>query len=771
MELILLPLLLLAGLLTTLDGGSDGGDVSGAGDDDDRLEGSCNDQIAGGAGDDLLTLSENAVGFGGEGDDTLNASDEATAYGRAGDDSLTGSDNATIMGGDGNDSLTGSDAASLWGGAGDDTLLHSGDGQVHAGAGNDELTLTGLGAVVYGGDGDDSFLVTNGAAEFGAAIYGGAGVDTYIADHAANGGANIYLPDWDASDQLGIVLGTDDLSRFRFSVHPGSADGSDGTGGDITEVRLTETLADGATASTSFWLRGTYGYDVRNITLYGEDTDDELDGRAIFGDNDLIEASGSETVRGGIGNDDLTLTEQSTGLGGVGNDTLEAFDDATGYGLAGNDQLVGWDNATIMGGDGNDLLSGADDARAWGGAGDDRLFVYGDAVAYGGAGDDWLLGSGNAVLDGGTGEDTLIAANTPSGDFLTEATGGAGSDLFVIGDVQFGATTGDQIYTSTPMDITDFDPAQDQLGIVADPRILSGLEIVHSYSAPLGVTTVQLRDTSDYNTVAAFTLQGQHQIDPSDIAFFSDRNLTPIDFDFTGTAGNDSFAGSGHPAGTSVATGGAGDDSLRLDQGAVYGGAGDDTLTGQDRLDGGAGDDLIQLRTSEIQSQPRFVGEAYGGDGNDTLEAWEEDAFTSNGLVLDGGAGDDLIRINQSGAVTADGGDDIVVSTLNGGTITLGAGQDTLAVDVDDERGTTALTDFDPTTDELSILVPQADRAATSISLSTDATSGFVSLQITTGDTVQTLVLQGITSGVSLSSVRLYADEAALMAGTSYATA
>jgi hypothetical protein len=66
MELILLPLLLLACLFTMMDGGSDeAGGTSSSSDGEDRLEGTGDDRIAGGSGDDLLTLADQSTGWGG----------------------------------------------------------------------------------------------------------------------------------------------------------------------------------------------------------------------------------------------------------------------------------------------------------------------------------------------------------------------------------------------------------------------------------------------------------------------------------------------------------------------------------------------------------------------------------------------------------------------------------------------------------------------------------------------------------------------------------
>lgn len=229
-------------------------------------------------------------------------------------------------------------------------------------------------------------------------------------------------------------------------------------------------------------------------------------------------------------------------------------------------------------------------------------------------------------------------------------------------------------------------------------------------------------------------------------------------------SGNDQVAGGASaymltPFDNSVGPGGEGNDTLNAsDDASPYGRAGDDSLTGwyATSLWGEDGDDTILHRDD---------GTVRGDAGDDSI------TLLGAGTVADGGAGNDLICINQSGTVIAGDGGDTVVTTLRGSEVTLGAGQDLLAVALDDENGTHRVTDFYPAADELGIKLPKADRAGTSISLVTDGLTGFSALQIKTGDAVKSRVLQGITSGVSLCSIRLYADEAALVAGTSYATA
>ncbi|WP_299606021.1 hypothetical protein [uncultured Tateyamaria sp.] len=124
-------------------------------------------------------------------------------------------------------------------------------------------------------------------------------------------------------------------------------------------------------------------------------------------------------------------------------------------------------------------------------------------------------------------------------------------------------------------------------------------------------------------------------------------------------AGDDMILGSGTLAfdafQASVSTG-AGDDliDLNLDSSSVHGGDGNDTITvrgaGSDVF-GDAGDDLIDI-TSDGD-----VMNAYGGEGNDTLQSGPPgtapyNSSASDNLNLYGGDGDDLIYVNGPSSST-----------------------------------------------------------------------------------------------------------------------
>ena len=210
MEFLLLPLLVRVGLRPPLDGGDDTAGAGAEPGDNDRLAGSGTDRVFGGEGDDDLTLTDEATGFDGVGNDTIRASGNATGFGLDGDDSLLGRDTATVMGG-----------------AGDDMLVCS------------------AGAVVS-------------SPEAGAGIH--------VLDQAAGGGnPGFGYQSRDAGDRFALHLGSNDLSAFRFSVTSGSEDGASGPDGDITELTISETLADGTTADSVLSFRGVCDLNLRGI--------------------------------------------------------------------------------------------------------------------------------------------------------------------------------------------------------------------------------------------------------------------------------------------------------------------------------------------------------------------------------------------------------------------------------------------------------------------------------------------------------------------------
>ncbi|GAA2293311.1 calcium-binding protein [Streptomyces kunmingensis] len=127
------------------------------------------------------------------------------------------------------------------------------------------------------------------------------------------------------------------------------------------------------------------------------------------------------SVRGGTGDDTISVGAAAVVLGDDGADTVRATGGgAVVQGGIGNDTIdADGDGSSVSGGPGNDVIhGGADDQNLSGDDGNDRIhggtgndWLYGgkgDDILYGNSGDDTLYGnSGNDALYGGPGRDTL----------------------------------------------------------------------------------------------------------------------------------------------------------------------------------------------------------------------------------------------------------------------------------------------------------------------------------------------------------------------------
>jgi Ca2+-binding RTX toxin-like protein len=239
----------------------------------------------------------------------------------------------------------------------------------------------------------------------------------------------------------------------------GPDDGSEGGAGDpaaeLPEDFLTQVFA------------GTNG-----LILAGQDADDSLYGTAA--DDQIGGRAGDDSLFGGAGHDDLHGAEGADSLsGGAGQDTLHGGDgddrlagddgDDLLFGQAGDDSLTGGNGQdSLHGGPGQDSLEGGDGADALHGGLDNDTLSGGPGAdtLFGGAGDDlligWQAGDDPALpdadyLNGGDGADTIIAGD---GDIITS---GRGPDLLMLGH-----------WISDPVQIIDFDPAEDRLLVIHD---------------------------------------------------------------------------------------------------------------------------------------------------------------------------------------------------------------------------------------------------------------------------------------------------------------
>ena len=217
------------------------------------------------------------------------------------------------------------------------------------------------------------------------------------------------------------------------------------------------------------------------LTIFGDPRDENLNGN---GGNDSISGAAGGDFLGGRGGDDVLDGGEGDDYlyGGAGADTLVggAGSDAV-HAEAGNDALDGGDGAdTLFGHQGDDSLSGGvgNDSLLGGDGFDSLLGGAGDDALDGGFGRDLLAGGqGSDIVDGGEGSDT-IWGQWPDGsddetDFLN---GGAGDDLLMLGAGDFGnGGTGADMFglldigpNDPPMEITDFNPAEDALVVLFD---------------------------------------------------------------------------------------------------------------------------------------------------------------------------------------------------------------------------------------------------------------------------------------------------------------
>jgi Ca2+-binding RTX toxin-like protein len=492
---------------------------------------------------------------------------------------------ANFTGTAGNDKLTGTPDSDTF------DLTAGGHDKAHGAGGNDVFLFGGaLDArdIIGGGDGNDTVALDG---------------DYSIAFNAAFGATftsveNLTLA---AGHHYSLSFDMDLAAITTFHV-----DGSALTAGDA--LTFYETTDDDHTGSLllqgDFIVEGGGGNDRIGVvggaqaTLLGGAGDDELTAYAAQGvlkggagndhltswwgghtalnggdGNDTIDSQGIDTVRGGRGDDAISIAVHGQGPqavdGGLGFDTLSIDDagkvvlttDKHGHSVlttSAGDALVsgieafhirgGMDNI-ITTGNGNDVIGG---------------LILGNNTIDAGGGDDIVdlseVGTGADVLRGGHGNDTLIAAS----QFLTMS-GGTGNDTLdsggdwrsnlTIGTIKGGA--GDDHITSTGFDT-----------IVGG----SGHDIVTFNYQGLDYEPLTFHEVSK----SAVTDMAGYYIDYS--VWHAHTSVTGVEaFDITGSVlddafstlhGNDRLDGD---LGNDTLSGGAGDDTL-------IGGAGADTL-------------------------------------------------------------------------------------------------------------------------------------------------------------------------------------------------
>ena len=347
--------------------------------------------------------------------------------------------------------------------------------------------------------------------------------------------------------------------------------------------------------------------------------------------------------------------------GGAGDDSIDS-----GYlgarsvdGGAGNDRIL----ASAIGNGGFEYS---------GGTGDDRISAQntGTISMFGDEGNDTLnFFNGDGTVSGGDGNDLIISNNND-----IEMTGGSGTDAFAL-----------KLGSDTDV-ITDFTPSADTLFVTYNDSyqtapLASDLSFRQLPEGEANAPAVEVvLDLGDGEEEVMAILLGDY-----DLADLNTNDVTIVQRAMLEDAFNSTVT-SGATAGDDTLTGTGANDIINALAGddLVEGRDGSDTIHGQEGADtilGGAGDDFISTGDDTIVYDNTVPGpidrgpedEAFGGIGDDTIEAGERDAelFGEDGndvllggsagvQILDGGAGDDTLIAGDA---------DRVVQTPLGGVI------------------------------------------------------------------------------------------------------
>jgi Ca2+-binding RTX toxin-like protein len=406
-------------------------------------------------GFDVTGFAAGATTFvGGVGADTFT--------GGSGADSITGGITGvdSIDAGDGRDTIVFADAtdiatdATVIGGLGNDTIsiADSGAGVVDS---NFEDVDT-VEALVFTGGGNVSAILETQAQQAGiVSVFGGVGNDFFDASSAAYNTTGVYFQ---GNGGFDFLVGGDSIDKFVFA-----------------------TVAD---LNSAFLVVGGNGNDTislttDNQTVVDADFTDVLTVEALTffdgtGSSAVLagtaDAAGIDAVYGGTGNDSLTVDSTiytaPTFVGSTGTDALSLSNSGvinlTAAFFANLSSVESFYTADGT----NDITFGNNGLLTiTGGTGDDKLDASAMTSAVtlmGGLGADTLIGgSVGSRQQGWTGSSTSNSTNTAG--FSDTLTGGAGADVFVLGDttdVAYGGSSDSTLYTNAK--IVGFDFAQDK---------------------------------------------------------------------------------------------------------------------------------------------------------------------------------------------------------------------------------------------------------------------------------------------------------------------
>ncbi|NBZ88785.1 calcium-binding protein [Stagnihabitans tardus] len=449
------------------------------------------DSLYGGLGDDLLVGDRGDVIDGGAGRDLFQSTFRASVMPAL---SLSLSQDSWIrFGGAQSIRLVGIEVIEMTGSSGADTITAGAGNDTFLGRGGADVVALGGGNDLFEGDFQAAFVADGGAGNDRIDIYG------IVADVTATSIGGVSVTSGGVTrmaqnfESLGLYFG---LVNVTFT---GGASHDLLVGGAETSRHVIDMGAGDDRVQITGQARIDLGYGHDTATLTGS-------GRVVGGyGNDSLwgNGDGGKTLLGGIGNDDLFLSQGSGALyGGTGNDTLSAsagiaagaiLDGGAGIdtvflagpspvtgsfvgadyvsgslrfttvervhlsGSAGADSVSGGAYGDLLAGEGL-FPSGATDADTLSGMGGDDTILGGAGrdVLTGGEGADRIEGgsegdrlqgdAGNDTLTGGTGIDTLI--------------GGAGADVFA-----FAAT--ERLSMGAGDVISDFAQGVDRIDLTA----------------------------------------------------------------------------------------------------------------------------------------------------------------------------------------------------------------------------------------------------------------------------------------------------------------
>lgn len=411
------------------------------------------------------------------------------------------------------------------------------------------------------------------------------------------------------------------------------------------------------------------GWDVEVTTLTGL-FEDMLDLKFSLQAGLVPAAGAADSLYGDAGDDFL--------LGGAGGDLLESgpgrsviFGDSlevtATIQVDFDDLKFGADIDFVRSGAGNDTVkAGSDDTLVMGGGGNDSITgnTAGISLLFGNAGNDTLHGrSSFDVIAGGDGDDTIDGTGFLIGDSFSFSTFSSASfdnlkqGNFTVG-VQLTAedTGNDGITGGSGFDFIVGGDGDDMLAGGDGLNIVFG--DAFDLSLSIGINFNEVFSSDNFLGVLSAPL--------------GILNLFDLDFEFV-ESGNDIYQGGSD---TDVVFGGAGDDEL-------FGYAGFDFLVG------GAGDDLVDPGQGWLSGVIGNVG--FGGPGNDRLLGSDDPDHLESESGDDtffGGGGDDRIFGGNDGDVIhggpgndqlyGEGGDDQIFGDEGDDEIFGGSGNDAL---------------------------------------------------------------------------------------------